>query len=488
MGPNSSLTFHLALSLLYCLGLGHAGMTLLQRWPRRPAPVDETRMRPALAARAVSMRLGLGILVHGLAVMMGLPLRVVLYVGSAVALVGVGIGIRWLWRTRSDWAGYSVCAAWILLGLSATGVGAWAMLMDALWANDARSVWFFHAKIIYYAGALRSDGGWLEPAISFSHPEYPKLMPILAATEMIRFGYWNEFVPKLGFVPPLACTLLAFLAGPRGRASVSAAAIMVVAFLMGGPIIHNGYVDAYVALSTAGALMAALRWLRSGDARDAQHAFILVGMGLATKEEGFLFAIALLVVLLFLALTRRMRAHVRTAFGHPVTIIVAVLAVAPWAVWGLLMRRWKLHGYFEVNAAAMARAWSRARGGALSTITAHLLGPGSRWFDLVTTRFVGFLAAAGVVKLVALAASRRLQLPGVLCVVTGACYFAMLCLIFLMTPFDFGWQLGASADRVMLVTFGCVLVFLGDALEDIEWLSIPRWAAVSLPGRAREQP
>ncbi len=475
MGPNSALAFHLLLSLLYCLGLGHGVAAIvaaiLERGSRRRAStvVDEAgAKRASLAARDLSLRLGLGILVHALAVMTGLPLRAVLDVGVALAAIGLGLGVFQLWRLRGRIAMAPAPAAWILLGLIVTGVGAWVMLMDPLWANDARSVWFFHAKIIYYAGALRSDAGWLEPAISFSHPEYPKLMPILAATEMVRFGYWNEFLPKLGFVPPLACYLLALLAGPRGRASVGAAAVMIIAFLAGGAIVHDGYTDVYTALAAAGALTAMLRWLRHGEPRDAQHALVLIGLGLATKEEGLLFALSLLVVVAPLVLSSRVRAYAKTALSTPFTFFVVALAVAPWALWGGLERRWGLQSYLQINHATFARAWSRARAGALGPITSSLLAPGSRWFDLATTRFLWLLGATGIAKAVALVASRRLQLLNFACLLCGTCYFALLCLVYLMTPFDYRWQISASADRVMLVAFACVLVSFGDAIEDIE--------------------
>ena len=469
MGPNSSLAVHLSLSLLYCSGLGHVVASLLECLPGCGARVllhEAWAGRSSRAARAASLRLGLGILVHTLAVMTGLSLRVVLTGGGVLALAGIGFGVFQLWRSRDGAA--RAPAAWILLGLALTGVGGWIMPMDPLWANDARSVWFFHAKIIYYAGALRSDAGWLEPSISFSHPAYPKLMPILAATEMVRFGYWNEFLPKLGFVPPLACYLLALLAGPRGRASMGVAAVAVIAFLAGGTIIHDGYVDVYVALAAAGALMAALRWLRRGEPGDAQHAVVLTGLGLATKEEGLLFAVSLLAAMVPFVLSARVRAYAKTSLSNRFTLAVTVLAMAPWVLWGELARRWGLHGYLELNTATYARAWSRVRAGALGPIARSLLAPGSRWFDLATAGFLGLLGATGIAKAVALAASRRLQLPGFLCLLCGVCYFALLCLVYLMTPFHYGWQLSTSADRVMLVAFACVLVYFGDALEDIE--------------------
>ena len=41
---------------------------------------------------------------------------------------------------------------------------------------DARSIWFFHGKMIYYAGTLGPEAGWNIQTPQFSHVDYPKLV------------------------------------------------------------------------------------------------------------------------------------------------------------------------------------------------------------------------------------------------------------------------------------------------------------------------
>lgn len=462
---------HLTVSLLYVLGLGSLFFEVLAWAPAHTSRLVEvcpTTIPPAVVARALSARLGMGVLVHVLAVTAGPPLRHVLPAGVVCAIPGLILLGR---RIIQGWTKVSLAAAaWIGLGLIITMGASYVLLMDAISAHDARSIWFFQAKILYYAGSLRPDAGWLEPAIAFAHPDYPKLVPILAASEMLRFGYWNEFLPKLALVPLLACLVFALLAGPRGLASVGALGMTLMALLAGGSLVHNGYADIYAALPAAGALMAALRWLRRGDHKDAEHVFVLLGLALSTKEEGRIFAVALIAGMSPFLGSSRVRAFCKELVHRPASLAVLALALAPALLWGVRAHCWGLRGYLRLDHAAIERAATRIHDGALGFIVDSLLAPQSKLFDAGTVAFLGLLAVTGVIKVLSVLLTRRLQLPSVVCLLTGFLYFAALCLVYLTTPFPYAGHVGSSADRVMLVPFMCVLVFLADALEDVECL------------------
>jgi hypothetical protein len=70
------------------------------------------------------------------------------------------------------------------------------ILCEPLREWDARSIWFFHAKMIYEANSIGLSAGWQHPSIIFSHPDYPKLLPALAAQVTYVMGFWNEYIPK----------------------------------------------------------------------------------------------------------------------------------------------------------------------------------------------------------------------------------------------------------------------------------------------------
>ena len=71
---------------------------------------------------------------------------------------------------------------------------------------DARSIWLFHAKRIFYENSIYVLGD----NYAFGHNEYPNLAPAFASSLAILVGHWNEVFPKLSFtlmfLPPLILT------------------------------------------------------------------------------------------------------------------------------------------------------------------------------------------------------------------------------------------------------------------------------------------
>ena len=61
---------------------------------------------------------------------------------------------------------------------------------------DARSIWLFHAKRIFYDQSIFSIG---DNYAAFSHNEYSSLAPAFAASLAFLVGHWNEVFPKLSF-------------------------------------------------------------------------------------------------------------------------------------------------------------------------------------------------------------------------------------------------------------------------------------------------
>ena len=68
-----------------------------------------------------------------------------------------------------------------------------------IWYWDAAVMWFFHAKVIANAHEF---GNWIYSYPTPPFPNYPKLLPIMAALVSEITGVYNEALPK---------TALAFL-------------------------------------------------------------------------------------------------------------------------------------------------------------------------------------------------------------------------------------------------------------------------------------
>ena len=72
---------------------------------------------------------------------------------------------------------------------------------------DARSIWLFHAKRIFYDQSIFSVG---DNYAAFSHNEYSQSCPCVCVILSVLVGHWNEVFPKLSFLlmflPPLILT------------------------------------------------------------------------------------------------------------------------------------------------------------------------------------------------------------------------------------------------------------------------------------------
>ena len=107
---------------------------------------------------------------------------------------------------------------------------------------DARSIWLFHAKRIFYENSILSVS---DNYASFSHNDYPTLAPAFASSLASLVGYWNEVFPKISFTlmffPPLV------LAGVFFKNTKYLIFLSIVFFIL-GKFLLNGWMDGLVAI------------------------------------------------------------------------------------------------------------------------------------------------------------------------------------------------------------------------------------------------
>jgi len=202
----------------------------------------------------MGLAIGAGILVNYCLMLTGLTIPRVFIAGMILALLG---GLRFSADLRSPSDGriseyktslVPVCCAIFLLVVYYIQI-----FTEPLSRWDARSIWFFHARMIWADGALRQSGGWNHPSIGFSNPDYPKLVPTIAAQLAYIKGYWNEFLPKgslLVMLVPLTLWVFSFC-----QKSLSFIVLAVIFFLSLGAWLWNGVMDGYLALYSAVALL-----------------------------------------------------------------------------------------------------------------------------------------------------------------------------------------------------------------------------------------
>jgi hypothetical protein len=136
-------------------------------------------------------------------------LQISLLIGSSFSIFGIAcFGIRsYRCQNREQYL-CSVSFKKTLGIIAFIGFYLIPILSKPLSAWDARSIWFFHAKMIYTEGALSQAAGWSHPSVVFSHVDYPKLVPVLAAQVTYINGLWNEYLPKVALIFMLVPALL----------------------------------------------------------------------------------------------------------------------------------------------------------------------------------------------------------------------------------------------------------------------------------------
>ena len=164
---------------------------------------------------------------------------------------------------------------------------------------DPRSIWLFHAKRIFYDGSIFSVA---DNYASFSHNEYPNLVPAFSSSLATLLGYWNEVLPKLSFLfmylPPL---ILSFAIFKNEKYII----FLSLVFFFIGKYLINGWADGLVAVyfSLSALLMYLLIIENQKNGKDTLYfllAFCFFVILKLIKNEGIALLLILFVVTFFI--------------------------------------------------------------------------------------------------------------------------------------------------------------------------------------------
>lgn len=446
----------LSLFLPYCFGLGCCVWTVLTG----AIPVLEGRRQPD--GRDTAALLLAGLLANALLVLWMQQLAAALGIGSILAVLG-GFGFlgrnphpyRHLLRTNASTA---AIVGWVVLLFLP------AIFLEPIAAWDARSIWFFHGKIIAHDGALAATGGWAGPEIRFSRVMYPKFAPILIGQFAWIAGFWNEHFPKAALLAFLAPGLIAIDAAFASRRVAWLLAMAALIFAPGTRI-WDGYLDGYLALYAALAAFHAGRWMDGHEPRDALAAGLCLGVVLNLKTEGILVALALATAFAIARVaypadipTLGLRPSARPILGG------FVLASAGPLTWHLLRHRWHIPGGPGVSP---FRWLARLEDGSTVPIVKALL------VDNGTLRLAAAVLLSGWITRALLGTTPwRFRLP----VLTAILHGTLLTCIYLATTSDLAWHLRTSADRVILPVLACLGVAVAAAASSLEAPDPPKTA------------
>ena len=306
---------------------------------------------------------------------------------------------------------------------------------------DARSIWLFHAKRIFYDQSIFSIG---DNYAAFSHNEYSSLAPAFASSLAFLVGHWNEVFPKLSFslmfLPPLILTY-AFLKDTQYLIFLS------IVFFTIGKFLFNGWADGLVAIyfGLSAFLMYLLFIIDTNFFKNRLLFYLLAFCFFITltliKNEGIALLFILFATTFFIKLYK---GELRKDISKLVFLSISFLPIILWKLF-CYSKGVGHHHYYNVS---------------------MLLNLLARLDDLNNYKLISyflFLNEKFLIALIFFIVSFWIKLDKELfsfIFIVTAMYIFILFFIYLSTPFDFYWQLDSTAARV-IKSLSFLLAFFG---------------------------
>ncbi len=303
---------------------------------------------------------------------------------------------------------------------------------DPIWDFDARSIWFFAAKIIYFAHGLHGSDAWNIPNAYFYHQDYPKFVPVLAAHAANAAGFWNEYLPKLSLFV-LIVPAITFIYEFRNRAS--SAIILLLAFLgIPGSFLWTGYMDGFLGMYAG---LGVLFWLHAEKTKSLRHtavSLLSLAVVCSLKAEGHFFAAIFFAV----AVLWNYRLGLRKSLFRHAPILLTFIPVV---IWAIVRAKLEVPGD-DFLTGMFERLFARIHSGEIWNPIIHWLLFNTGIYETLFLVALGFVYARfrGV---------RLRELPWFPLVV-GLGYAVFITFVYLVTPFELGPHVYSSIARISL--------------------------------------
>lgn len=335
------------------------------------------------------------------------------------------------------------------------------ILSDPLEWWDARSIWFFHAKMIWAAQSINLNVGWLHPSVP--HADYPKLIPAFAAQTSYVLGYWNEYAPKLSLflilIPPVFWIFSFY-------SRTFSFLFLALVFPFGlKSYLWNGGMDGYVALYVAVSMLLFGRYLKSRRLLDLLSAISCLALVCNLKNEGMLIGLIGMssIVVMKLSSDKFRLSEIKKAFNVYRLIWLAVI-ISPCIIWSVFYKyKWGLTNDLKVGTLeSFSRIIQRLSDG----VSFPLILEKTFFHDESAVWLVLFTFIIG---LISLKVSKKYVVGWVPAFITAFVYYWGIVTIYLLTPSNLDWHLATSVQRTMLTVSSCITsgtFFILNELED----------------------
>lgn len=345
-----------------------------------------------------------------------------------------------IWPSLCQWMGVLVVCT-LFLG---------PIITEPLKDWDARSIWFFHGKMIYEAETICREAGWQHPSVAVTHPDYPKLIPALSAQSAYIIGFWNEYFPKISLLFILIpAIILIFSFAERSYSFVFLLLLIPFSFYRW---LWNGYMDGYFAMFLSLAMLLFGRYLIRLTFIDLAASISCLTVLLYLKNEGLLAVLSgMITIILFALLSNNIKtvnilqglSRRKWSYGT-----ATLTAIFPLLIWSFYKRLWGLESDLQIfSLGAITRILTRLHDGS------YLLIMQSMYEQLkIPVMLLGLIYFASIARKISLSKNHLSPL------VTGGIYCLGIFVVYLLTPQDLSWHLQYSIDRTMLPITGCIYV------------------------------
>ena len=293
---------------------------------------------------------------------------------------------------------------------------------------DARSIWLFHAKRIFYENSILI----IAEGYEYSNNGYPNIAPAFASAFAFLIGYWNEVFPKIAFtlifLPPMIL-IHSFLK------NVNYLIFLSIVFFTIGKFLFNGWTDGLVAMYFgSSALLIYLLFITKDNYYRNRSFFYLASFCFFTtltliKNEGA----ALLLVTLFTSfLINLYKGNLKKNLMKLVLLSFSFLPIIIWKIYCYT----KGIGDYYFNESILTNLTSR-----LTDLNSY---KEISYFLILNEKFL----ITFIFFILSIYFRPNKDLFSFVVYITFI-YILILFTIYLSTPFDLHWHLDSSAARVI---------------------------------------
>jgi hypothetical protein len=326
------------LYLLLIMLMGYAMISLIHP-AKRMSMVQLTGLVSAVGAGAM------GLLLFWASLMGFAPSRKLLVILGGLTVAGLLVMkmknrlIQVSFRATGD----DKCNGWLVAPLMVMGAGLALMVGGALstplseW--DALATWGFKAKVLTYDALRPVPAYFHDLTFSYSHLDYPLMLPFLTAGAYAAMGTVDDRAGKLVSLFLDALLVLVVYSGLRWKLRrLPAACLSAIATLL--PVMFRyagiGCADLPLAMFYAGSVFFMAKWIEERQGKDLILAILFSAFAAFTKNEGLALALANGLVLLVVGPWRGRR----SAWTGGAVFFAGLLAIsAPWFFWNSSLPR-----------------------------------------------------------------------------------------------------------------------------------------------------